>query len=76
VTLIVWGPSANLLTKNKELQETIAKMLEAGMKVEACLACANRYGIASKLSDMKIDVKYMGVPLTNYLKSDWNVLSF
>lgn len=76
VTLIVWGPSASLLTKNEKLQETIAKMQEAGVKIEACLACANMYGVVSQLSEMKIDVKYMGVPLTNYLKSDWKVLSF
>lgn len=76
VTLIIWGPSANLLVQNEKLQGKVGKMQEAGVKTEACLACADMYGIAGKLSDMKIEVKYMGVPLTNYLKSDWKVLSF
>lgn len=76
VVLIIWGPSAKLLTENSELQETIKKMQDTGVKIEACLACANMDGIAEKLTEMQIDVKYMGVPLTNYLKSDWKVLSF
>ena len=76
VVLIVWGPSAKLLSENSTLQESVRKMEEAGIKVEACLACANMYNIADKLKGMNIDVKYMGVPLTNYLKTGWKVLTF
>lgn len=76
VVLIVWGPSAKLLTENPALQAEIKKMQDAGVRIEACLACANMYGIADKLKGMNIDVKYMGVSLTNYLKDGWKVLTF
>ncbi len=76
VVLIVWGPSAKLLTENKSLQEYVKKMQDVGIKVEACQACANMYGVADILRGMNIDVKGMGTPLSNYLKTGWKVLTF
>lgn len=75
VVLIVWGPSAKLLSENKMLQDYVKKMQEAGIKVEACMACARMYGVDQVLAEMDIDVKGMGVPLTNYLKEGWQTLS-
>lgn len=75
VVLIVWGPSAKLLSENKMLQDYVKKMQDAGIKVEACMACARMYEVDGKLQDLGIDVKGMGVPLSNYLKDGWKVLS-
>ena len=75
VVLIVWGPSAKLLSENKMLQEYIKKMQDAGIKVEACMACARMYEVDGKLKELGIDVKGMGVPLSNYLKEGWKTLS-
>ncbi len=76
VVLIIWGPSSKLLSENKMLQDYVKRMQESGVKVEACVHCANMYGVADDLRKMKIDVKGMGVPLTNYLKEGWHTLSF
>jgi len=76
VTLIVWGPSAKLLSQNKELQDRVKQMIKDGVKVEACIACANMYGVADQLKALGIDVKGMGPVLTTYLKQDWKVLTF
>lgn len=75
VVLIVWGPSAKLLSENKMLQDYVKKMQEAGIKVEACMACARMYNVDGKLKEFGIDVKGMGVPLSNYLKEGWQTLS-
>lgn len=75
VVLIVWGPSAKLLSENKMLQEYVKKMQDAGIKVEACIACARMYSVDGNLKEMGIDVKGMGVPLSNYLKEGWKTLS-
>ena len=75
VVLIVWGPSAKLLSENIMLQEYVKKMQEAGIKVEACIACAKMYEVDGELKEMGIDVKGMGVPLSNYLKEGWKTLS-
>ena len=75
VVLIVWGPSSKLLTENKMLQDYIKTMQEAGVKVEACMACASMYNVVEPLKQMGIEVKGMGVPLSNYLKDGWKTLS-
>lgn len=76
VVFIVWGPSAKLLTENEVLQKRIKEMQDLGIKVEACVHCANMYGVADNLKALNIDVKGMGVPLSNYLKEGWKTLSF
>jgi hypothetical protein len=75
VRLIVWGPSSKLLAEDVELQTEVSKMREAGVILEACKACADRYGVSDDLAQLGIDVRYMGVPLTEYLKEGRNVLA-
>ena len=76
VTLVVWGPSSKLLSENANLQKSVKAMIEDGIKVEACISCADMYGVVQELRDIGIDVKGMGVPLTDYLKSDAKILNF
>jgi len=76
VHLVVWGTSAKLLTENQELQAEIKAMQQSGVVVEACVACANNYGVTDALKSLGIDVKPMGVPLTDRLKGSWKVLTF
>ena len=76
VVLIVWGPSSRLLAGDKELQAKIKAMMADGVVVEACITCADMYGVSSTLVEMGLDVKGMGVPLANYLKEGWKVLTF
>ena len=76
VTLIIWGPSSNLSAKDKEIQEYIAQMREVGVKIEACKTCADIYGVSDKLEDLGIEVKLMGMPLTDYLKEGFKVMTF
>jgi len=76
VTLIVWGPSARLLASDKSLEARIKGMLDAGVKVQACLACADSYGVTEQLRKMGIDVKYMGKPLTDLIQQGWRILTF
>lgn len=76
VTLIIWGPSAKLISENPSLQEKISTMVDDGVEVQACIACANAYGVADKLKELGYEVKGMGKPLTDYLKSGAKVLTF
>jgi len=70
VTLVVWGPSAKLLTEDKELQEHIIDMKGKGVKLLACKKCSDSYGVSDDLRLLGIEVKYMGKPLTDYLRDD------
>eukprot|EP01029_Cantina_marsupialis_P022450 TRINITY_DN547740_c0_g1_i1.p3 TRINITY_DN547740_c0_g1~~TRINITY_DN547740_c0_g1_i1.p3 ORF type:complete len:152 (+),score=14.03 TRINITY_DN547740_c0_g1_i1:94-549(+) len=76
IHFVIWGPSSKLLSEDKELQDYINKMKKAGVKLYACKACADMYGISDKLSELGIEVKYMGKDLTNFIKSDYKVITF
>lgn len=76
VELIIWGPSSKLTSENKEIQEYLAKMQKNGIKTEACKACADSYGVSDKLKSLGIEVKYMGQPLTETLKSNKKLMTF
>ena len=75
VRLVVWGPSADLMADNLELQTELEELLASGVEVLACRACADRYGVSEKLEELGINVIYMGQPLTDYLKSGLHVIS-
>ena len=76
VTLIIWGPSARLAAENIKVQEKLKAMQEDGVVIEACIVCANAYGVTDILKNMDFVVKGMGSPLTGYLKSGAKVLTF
>lgn len=76
VVLIVWGSSSRLLAEDPVLQEKVRAMKEDGVILEACIACADMLGVTEELKSLGIDVKGMGVPLTNYLKQGYHVLTY
>jgi len=76
VTLVIWGPSTKLISEDTELQNKLDQMIKDGVIIKACVACANEYGVADKLKELGYEVIPMGLPLTDYLKNGYNVLSF
>lgn len=76
VVLIVWGPSARLLAEDEALQAKVKAMKEDGVILEACIACSNMLGVTEDLQSLGIDVKGMGVPLSDYLKKGYHVLTY
>ena len=77
VTLVVWGPSQRLLIGDPSIQTKIKAMQDDGIVVQACSACAKKLELVGPLEDLGIDVKGMGVPLTEALKDpETQVLTF
>ncbi|MHC4110942.1 MAG: DsrE family protein [Planctomycetota bacterium] len=76
VVLIIWGPSSRILAGDKKLQAAVKEMMRDGVTVQACVVCADMYGVAGRLREMGIEVKGMGRPLSDMLKSDYKVLTF
>jgi hypothetical protein len=77
VELIVWGPSAKLLSHDVELQEQVAAMQEVGVVFKACKACSDSYGVSEKLQELGVNVKYMGVELTEFIADPgWHTITF
>lgn len=76
VTLIIWGPSSRILAGDEKLQAAVKQMMKDGVDVQACVVCADMYGVADRLREMGILVRGMGKPLSDMLKSDYKVLTF
>ena len=76
VVLVVWGPSSRILAGDKKLQAAVKEMMQDGVSVQACVVCADMYGVAGRLREMGIEVKGMGRPLSDMLKGDYKVLTF
>jgi hypothetical protein len=76
VVFIIWGPSAKLLAENVKLQEELKERQAIGIRTEACVACARMYEVDDDLRDLGVDVKGMGKPLSDYLKSGYHILTF
>lgn len=76
VRLVVWGPSARLLAADKDVQAKVKAMMEDGVIVQACIVCADSYGVADTLRGLGIEVKGVGKPLTEMLREDYEVLTF
>jgi hypothetical protein len=75
VTLVVWGATAQLVNDDEHFQERIKEAQDAGVNITACKACADQLGITEKLESLGIDVQYLGIALTNLLKSDEALLT-
>jgi len=75
VRLIVWGPSAKLLSEDQELQTKVQQMAADGVQVWACKACADQYGVSETLEKIGIRVTYVGEALSKMQQSNWKVLS-
>jgi hypothetical protein len=75
VTLIVWGATAKLVSEDARMQEKIREAQDAGVHITACKACADQLGVTEILEELQIEVKYWGVPLTEILKNNEQLLT-
>ena len=75
VTLIIWGATAKLAAENSEIGLKIKEIIDEGVEVSACKACADQLGVSEKLTSLGVDVKYMGEPLTMILKEKKTLLT-
>lgn len=75
-TIMVWGPSAKLLAKNKELQERVKVVMNTGVKFNVCVVCSDDYGVTDTLRELGVEPIHTGEMLTNALQSDYKVITF
>lgn len=75
VTLIIWGAPTQLAAQNDQIRKLIQDAQEAGVHITACKACADQLGVVDELKKLNIEVKYWGIPLTELLKNDEQLLT-
>lgn len=75
VEVIIWGGSAKLVGEDPQIQAEVIEMQHAGVKVKACQACADSFGVSDVIRKLGVEVDYMGEPLTKILKDDEKLLT-
>jgi hypothetical protein len=75
ITVVIWGASARLAGEDEVVQLKIKDLVDGGVQVEACKACADDLGVSTKLESIGVVVKYWGQPLTRILKTDAKLIT-
>lgn len=75
VEILVWGASQRLIAEDLEVKAKIQMMINDGIKVYACLKCADSMNVTQDLEACSIDVHYTGELLSSWLHGDEKVLS-
>jgi hypothetical protein len=76
-TIMIWGPSAKLLAQDEELQQMMKVVQESGVKFNACVVCADDYGVSQTLRKLGVELIHTGEMLTEALQSeDIKVITF
>ena len=74
--LMIWGPSARLLSENTELQDKLKEISGTGVQLQACVVCTDEYGVSQKLKKLGVELIHTGEILTQALQSDWKTITF
>jgi len=76
-TIMIWGPSAQILAEDKELQEQMKTVRDSGVAFNACVVCTDDYGVSDKLKALGVELIHTGEMLTKALQSeDVKVITF
>jgi hypothetical protein len=76
VTLLIWGPSTSALAQDDELKAKVKEIQDAGVRVVACRACAELYGLVPQIEALGVEVFYTGEYLTEWTRSGNKLLTF
>ena len=76
ISVIIWGPSAKLLAEDALVQKELGFLLQCGISVQACIGCAEAYGVTEIIRSLGIEVKFMGETLTEALNSGEKLITF
>ncbi|MFW5735597.1 MAG: DsrE family protein [Oceanidesulfovibrio sp.] len=76
IMVLIWGPSAEILAMDQDLRTPVKELIDLGVKVTACQACAELFDVGDRLVRMGVHVYSMDEPMTEMIKDGWKVLTF
>lgn len=75
VNVILWGASVKLVGNDTQVQTEVLEMLQNEISVEACKDCCDNFNVADTLLKLGINVRYMGQPMTEYIKANEKLIT-
>lgn len=68
VRLIACGSSQKLIVADKDIRAKLTAMMDNGMRVEACIACAQTFSLVDELRGLGLPVIGQDEPLSRIMK--------
>ncbi|MGD1822989.1 MAG: DsrE family protein [Pleomorphochaeta sp.] len=75
INILIWGGSTKLAANDTQVLNEIKNLIEIGINIEACKACADKINASSVLENAGISVRYTGIALTEYIKGKDHLLT-
>lgn len=75
VTVLVWGAAQRLIAEDAEVKAKVDAMVNDGVKVVACLKCADDMNVKEGMQSCGIDVFYTGEFLSEWITSGKPIVS-
>jgi hypothetical protein len=76
VTVLAWGPSVQLLAKDKDIQTAFTYMKQAGITILVDKKCVEEYNVVKEIDAMKLETKSLIKPLSIYIRQKRTILTF
>ena len=76
IKVILFGPAEELAAYDTQVQAKLKDLMEAGVKVLACKACADEMNITGILEELGVEVVYVGSIMSQLLNDGWASLTF
>ena len=74
--IFLWGPAAELVTRDRELQAMVKEIINLGKTIYVCKACSDKYGISKELENMGCRVEYVGPVSTEFIRQGYTVFNW
>ena len=71
VRLILFGPAEQLVLTNQDLQQALQAYMALDQNIMACKFVADQASVSEGLSNLGLNVDYVGVPIANLIKQGY-----
>lgn len=75
VEILVWGASQRLIAEDADIKAKVEAMVKDGVKMIACLKCADTMSVTPSLESCGISVYYTGELLSDWITSGETIVS-
>ena len=75
IDLLIWGPSVQLAADDDNIKLQLENMIAKGVKVKACIVCADEYGVNQMLDDIGVELTMVSDELTHIIQEQKPLLS-
>jgi hypothetical protein len=71
IKVFLFGPSEEVIAHDTELQDFLKRFMNVGKGVLACKWCSDDYGVSDRLTELGVEVEYIGVFVSQAIREGY-----